>query len=86
MTQPEFVDWCAFYTLHPFDDEHRFFRPAAMLGEVIGASLAGHTSKADDLMDWLNKNPVVAQYSDADRNSMRAWGLKPPARAKKAKG
>jgi len=74
MSRTEFLAWLAFYELHPFDDFHRFHRPAAL----IAASMGG--GSIDDRLDWLQPPPPpLVQYSDADMNTFKAFGIKPPA-------
>lgn len=71
MTQPEFLAWVEFYKLNPFDDYHRFYRPAALVSHSMsGGSL-------DDLLGWLEKRPEP-KLSDADLATLKAFGLKPP--------
>lgn len=36
MTAPEFDTWKAFYAAHPFDDFHRYHRPAALISASFG--------------------------------------------------
>ena len=36
MTQPEFLAWLEFYRLFPFDDRHRYHRPAALISTALG--------------------------------------------------
>ncbi len=80
MSQREFVSWQKFYRSHPFDDAHRYHRPAAL----IAGSFGGGGQKAmQDRLEWLRneQRPAVAevpapvrpgQLSEADINTMRA--------------
>lgn len=69
----EFEFWKAFYRLFPFDDLHRFHRPAA----AISASAGG---KIDSVLKWLAPEPEIelppqaksGRYSQADINTMNA--------------
>jgi hypothetical protein len=70
MTQPEFLAWAEFYKLHPFDDLHRYHRPAAL----IGRSMSG--ADVEDLLDWLAPDPKLAKLSPADRATMKALGMR----------
>lgn len=76
MSYMEFCDWVAFYLEHPFDDEHRYHRPAAL----VSASM----SKGDmaDRLEWLKGSKVRdggnGQYSEADLKTFAAFGVKPP--------
>lgn len=74
MTKPEFLAWQHFYKLHPFDDFHRYFRPAALVASAMNGE------KFDSLLAWLEKRPYSATYSDADLASIKALGFSPPMR------
>ena len=54
MTQAEFVAWREFYKQQPFDDFHRFHRPAAL----VSVSLGGGDVQAR--LDWLAPEPEQA--------------------------
>jgi len=76
MTQKEFESWINFYSMHPFDDFHRFHRPAALISRSFsGADIA-------DLLEWLQPQPKDETYSDADLNTFKALGIKRPPRSK----
>lgn len=66
MTQPEFLSWIEFYRLYPFDDMHRFHRPAAL----VSSSMSG--TEVDKLLEWLAPDPALEKFSEADRKTMRA--------------
>jgi hypothetical protein len=68
MSRGEFLEWAQFYKLFPFDDLHRFHRPAAMIASAMGG--AGVSER----LDWLQ--PPSHEYSDADMNTLRAFGIK----------
>lgn len=75
MTQVEFERWFDFYQMHPFDDLHRFHRPAAL----IARSMAG--SDIDQMLEWLHpqyNSEKDSEYSDADLNTFKALGVKKP--------
>lgn len=78
MTHNEFESWRQFYRLHPFDDLHRYHRPAAL----VSVSLGGGDVQAR--LDWLAPDKAVdidasdAGYSQADLNTFKALGIKPP--------
>ncbi len=63
MTYDEFMAWRAFHNLHPFDDFHRFHRPAALIGASMGGDLEGK-------LDWLSPQP----QGDPDSSVVRALG------------
>ncbi len=74
MTEDEWLRWIEFYKQNPFDDYHRFYRPAAH----IARAMAG--GEIEDHLAWLEKRVVSASYSDADLQTMKAFGMKPPMR------
>lgn len=70
MTPREFESWAAFYKLFPFDDRHRYHRPAAM----VAASMGG---KYDDRIAFLSPDPEVADgFSKVDMSVLNALGIK----------
>lgn len=73
MPQAEFNAWLEFYRLYPFDDFHRFYRPAALI--TRGAN--GGDMKP--FLDWLQPDPRNAGMNEADMNTMRAFGFKAKA-------
>jgi hypothetical protein len=70
MTRSEFLSWVEFYKLFPFDDLHRYHRPAAL----IAASMGG---KYEDRIEFLSPEPNQSRFSRADLNTMKALGIKP---------
>lgn len=72
MTQAEFVQWREFYRRYPFDDFHRFHRPAAL---VAGAFGGGDMTAR---LEWLQPPVWDGDYSEADMNTFKAFGFKPP--------
>lgn len=71
MPQVEFESWREFYRLFPFDDLHRFHRPAALVASSMGGDLKNR-------LDWLQPEPTSGDWSDADARTMAALGVKPP--------
>ncbi len=71
MTQIEFHAWIEFYKLNPFDDLHRYYRPAALLAGVQGAD----SSKA---IEWLQPEAAPEGFSEYDLQTFKAFGQKPP--------
>lgn len=81
MTKQEFRSWEQFYDESPFDDLHRYHRPAAMLAQVqIGGDFSSR-------LDWLvggrdqrqgrDQSPHLSdQFSEADLRTFAALGLK----------
>jgi hypothetical protein len=74
MTVDEFRQWCEFYRDYPFDDFHRFHRPAAL----VSVSMAG--GDIDKKLDWLQPPPIPEGMSTADVLTMRAFGFKQPGK------
>ena len=70
MSAREFSDWIEFYKAYPFDDRHRFHRPAAM----VASSLGGGDVQAR--LDWLCPEPVPEGLTDVDVSIMRAFGVR----------
>lgn len=79
MSQAEFERWFDFYQMHPFDDLHRFHRPAAL----IARSMTG--AEIEDMIQWLHpkyKESEDGDYTEADLKTFKALGLnKPPKRS-----
>lgn len=74
MSQAEFERWFDFYQMHPFDDLHRFHRPAALISKSMnGADI-------ENLIEWLHPqySTVEDEYSDEDMQTFKALGLKKP--------
>lgn len=69
MTPDEFMQWVEFYRLFPFDDFHRFHRPAALVSQ----SMAG--GEIQEKLDWLQPDSRNDGLSDADMKTMRAFGF-----------
>lgn len=49
MTHREFMSWCVFYQLSPFDDERCFDAPAARVAEQVSISRKGKARFKDFL-------------------------------------
>jgi hypothetical protein len=77
MSQAEFDRWSQFYRDHPFDDLHRYHRPAAL----ISVSMAG--GEIQDKLNWLHPEPLPDGLSLADVNTMKAFGLSQESRGEK---
>lgn len=72
MTHREFMEWTEFYRSWPFDDLHRYHRPAAL----ISASFGG--AGVADRIDWLSPGPQHDEHgrTSADRDLYAAAGIK----------
>jgi hypothetical protein len=77
MSQAEFDRWSQFYRDYPFDDLHRYHRPAAL----ISVSMAG--GEIQDKLNWLHPEPLPDGLSLADVNTMKAFGLSHELRGEK---
>ena len=79
MSQAEFQRWFAFYQSQPFDDMHRYHRPAAL----ISRSMSGN--EIAPMLEWLQPDYSVkkdSEYSAEDLQTFKALGLeKPPKRS-----
>lgn len=61
MKPREFEAWKAFYVLYPFDDLHRYHRPAAMVAAAWGGKFA-------DRLEFLSPTPTVDEPAPEQRN------------------
>ena len=76
MSHREFESWKEFYRLRPFDDLHRYHRPAAVVAHSMGGG--GEIGKTIDLL--VNESKTIAEleqamegeFSEADKATMRA--------------
>ena len=71
MSQSEFDRWVDYYMLSPFDDLHRYHRPAAF----VARSMAG--GKISEMIEWLENSQPGSDMSDADLATLQAFGIKP---------
>lgn len=69
ITPAEFQAWIEVYRLAPFDDYHRFHRPAALVARAMGGG------EMQPLLDWLQPDRASEGMSDADVATMRAFGF-----------
>lgn len=76
MTQREFESWRQFYRLRPFDDLHRFHRPAT----VIAHSLAGGDGIERTLNTLIGEQGQITEvggiaageFSETDKATIKA--------------
>lgn len=73
MKRAEFEGWIEFYRQNPFDDLHRFHRPAALVASTMSGDLNKH-------LDWLCPPPEkallerdLAGRSEVDKSIIRAF-------------
>lgn len=73
MTDDEFDDWCEYYRRWPFDDFHRYHRPAA-----LQAQMSGGLKNTEDLLAWLQPDdtPQRRPRNAADETIWRLAGWK----------
>jgi len=70
MSQREFDRWRHFYERFPFDPMHLHYRPAAMIAQAMSKG------ELAEKIEWLSR-PLVADTTDADLNTMKAFGFSP---------
>lgn len=68
MSADEYQSWMQFFSLYPFDDFHRFHRPAAL----VSASMSGGAEAFADRLEVLQPDPVLAGMTEADRSILKA--------------
>lgn len=73
MTADEFEAWRHYYRQQPFDDLHRIHRPAALVAAAMGGQY-------EQKLKFLAPDPKPAGYSQAELNTLQAFGLRPPPR------
>lgn len=71
MTHAEFCRWQDFYMQNPFDDLHRYHRPAALISCSMAGGDFGEKVK-------MLENDSTVKISDADLNTFKAFGIQPP--------
>ena len=70
MSVAEVASWREFYRAFPFDDLHRYHRPAALVARSMSSS-----ATIQDLLQWLAPDPSLVGVPDADLATMRAFGF-----------
>lgn len=74
MSEAEFRRWVAYYVDSPYDDRHRYYRPAALISQSLGGG------DVQARLDWLQPDPVPEGVNEADLATMRALGVRAPAK------
>lgn len=69
MTQAEYHDWARFYALYPFDDFHRFYRPAALVAQAMSGG------DIQQRLNWLQPDVANLGLNDADMNTLKTFGF-----------
>lgn len=75
MTQPEFEAWAEFYRRWPFDDRHRYYRPAVLVAGALSGG-PGAAEAAEARMEWLQPSDDGSFGTSADRDLFRAAGVR----------
>lgn len=84
MSRQEFLDWREYHRLFPFDDLHRYHRPAALISHA--AAGGGTTEQLNQRLRWLQPEPEMGDtpapgaYTAADLATFAAFRIKPPGR------
>lgn len=68
MSADEYQSWLQFFALYPFDDLHRYHRPAAL----VSVSMAGGGEAFPERLSILQPDPAEAGMSDVDKSVMKA--------------
>jgi len=68
MSRVEFERWAEYYRAHPFDDLHRFHRPAALIAGRNGADV-------QSALDYLHPPRLPDGLDAAALATMRALGV-----------
>lgn len=78
MSEQEFRRWMQFYRQQPFDDIHRYYRPAVLQASAFGGG------DADAMMDFLVNRTDGRQEDvpDADLSVFEAFGAVVPGHFK----
>lgn len=71
MSRQEFLDWIRFYRSWPFDDAHRYHRPAALIAQRLGGG------DINELIEFLQPPALPDGMSIAEFNTLRAFGMDP---------
>lgn len=71
MNNNEFEAWARYYRAHPFDDLHRYHRPAALLAASKGYRL-------DDALGYLHPSPAPEGIDEIGMSVIRALGVVRP--------
>ena len=76
MSLREYEGWIDYFNRHPFDDLHRYHRPA------LGDTLIRGGVAFDRVIEWMRDDMTTKANEptaeDADANTLRALGLSRP--------
>ena len=70
LTRRELESWREYYRRYPFDDLHRYHRPAALVARSMGGG------DVHELIDWLQPPAGEIDLSEADVVTLRAFGIR----------
>lgn len=70
MSQAEYLSWVDFYRSYPFDDFHRYHRPAAL----VAHSMSG--GDMEQKLNWLQPPAENDGLMEADIVTMKAFGFR----------
>ncbi len=70
MSQSEYLSWVDFYRSYPFDDFHRYHRPAAL----VSHSMSG--GDMEQKLNWLQPPAENDGLMEADIVTMKAFGFR----------
>jgi hypothetical protein len=84
MPAVELQSWREFYLLYPFDDVHRYHRPAAMVA-AAHPEVKDQAAAIRKRLEWLQPPPLVPAFGDADLRTIAALGGTPPPQFMKAR-
>jgi len=79
MSERELRSWQRFYEESPFDDMHRYHRPAALLAQVqVGGDFAARLDWLADGIDLRQAQDasMAGQFSEAELRTFAALGMK----------
>jgi len=72
MPHSEYENWRKFYLMYPFDDMHRYYRPAALLASI---NTMQPNRALKETLDWLQPDPMIAHLNGTDRRTLAALGV-----------
>jgi len=70
MSYDEFQSWLEFFDLFPFDDYHRFYRPAAL----VAGAMSGDGEAMHARLEWMQPDPKLRGLNEVERSILRAFG------------
>lgn len=80
MSRQEFLAWVEYHRAFPFDDLHRYHRPAALISHAAAGGTT--TDQLRARLGWLSPEPEgpAQTYTEADLATFAAFGFKPPGK------